>query len=207
MNVPVQRLTDAARPAPAAQSVPTASDTAASAPAPTRSAQDWVRVLARYREPDPARSAFELAISVLPFIGIWALALWALSFSYLLAFALGVFIMESSGSSRFLILVGISSVICAIAYTGGPFPLAYNGLGDVFVILFFGFVAVGMTHYVLLSDAGEMWVPNWLIPLGTGFMINNLLVVNNYRDRKTDQKVRKNTSVVLLGKNLRLIGG
>lgn len=90
MNVPVQRLTDAARPAPAAQSVPTASDTAASAPAPTRSAQDWVRLLARYREPDPARSAFELAISVLPFIGIWALALWALSFSYPLAFALGV---------------------------------------------------------------------------------------------------------------------
>lgn len=55
-----------------------------------RTAQEWVRVLARYREPDPARSAFELAISVLPFIGIWALALWALSFSYLLAFALGV---------------------------------------------------------------------------------------------------------------------
>jgi 1,4-dihydroxy-2-naphthoate octaprenyltransferase len=82
--------------------------------------------------------------------------------------------------------------------------LAYNGLGDVFVILFFGFVAVGMTHYVLLTDAGEMWVPNWLIPMGTGFMINNLLVVNNYRDRKTDQKVRKNTSVVLLGKNFGL---
>ena len=127
------------------------------------------------------------------------------SFLFLiLAFALGVFIMESSGSSRFLLLVGISSVICAIAYTGGPFPLAYNGLGDVFVILFFGFVAVGMTHYVLLTDAGEMWVPNWLIPMGTGFMINNLLVVNNYRDRKTDQKVRKNTSVVLLGKNFGL---
>ncbi|MFU8881429.1 MAG: fatty acid desaturase [Rhodobacterales bacterium] len=57
---------------------------------PTRTAQEWVRVLARYREPDPARSAFELSISVLPFIGIWALALWALSFSYVLAFVLGV---------------------------------------------------------------------------------------------------------------------
>jgi 1,4-dihydroxy-2-naphthoate octaprenyltransferase len=122
----------------------------------------------------------------------------------ILAFALGVFIMETSGSSRFLLLVGISSVICAIAYTGGPFPLAYNGLGDVFVILFFGFIAVGVTHYVLLTDAGEMWIPNWLIPMGTGFMINNLLVVNNYRDRKTDQKVNKNTSVVLLGKNFGL---
>lgn len=91
MNVPVQRLTDAARPALAATpAVPTHSETAVTPTAPERTAQDWVRVLARYREPDPARSALELAISILPFIGIWVLALWALSFSYALAFALGV---------------------------------------------------------------------------------------------------------------------
>ncbi len=122
----------------------------------------------------------------------------------LLAFALGLFIMESSGSSRFLLLVGISSVFCAIVYTGGPFPLAYNGLGDIFVILFFGFIAVGITHYVLVTDAGGQWKPDWLVPLGTGFMINNLLVVNNYRDRTTDSATRKNTSIVLLGKKFGL---
>jgi len=99
MNVPVQRLKDAARPAhaasPALSVIETASpQTAAPASveegAPARSAQDWVRVLARYREPDPARSAFEVAVSVGPFIVIWGLALWALQISHLLAFALGV---------------------------------------------------------------------------------------------------------------------
>ena len=122
--------------------------------------------------------------------------------SYILlffAFILGVFMMESSGASRWLLLIGIASVFSAIAYTGGPFPFAYNGLGDVFVILFFGFVAVCTTHYVLITDAGFFWEPNWVVPLGVGFSINNLLVLNNYRDRNTDPIVGKNTLIVLLG--------
>jgi 1,4-dihydroxy-2-naphthoate octaprenyltransferase len=118
----------------------------------------------------------------------------------LFAFALGVFMMEISGANRWLLFVGLASVLCALAYTGGPFPFAYNGLGDVFVILFFGFVAVTTTHYVLVTDTGGIWKPNWIVPLGVGFIINNLLVVNNYRDRITDKKVRKNTIIVLLGK-------
>jgi 1,4-dihydroxy-2-naphthoate octaprenyltransferase len=120
----------------------------------------------------------------------------------LFAFALGVFMMEKSGASRWLLFIGLASVLCALAYTGGPFPFAYNGLGDVFVILFFGFVAVSTTHYVLITDTGGLWKPNWVVPLGVGFIINNLLVVNNYRDRITDQKVGKNTIIVLFGKRL-----
>ena len=116
------------------------------------------------------------------------------------AFILGVFMMENSGASRWLLLIGIASVLSAIAYTGGPFPFAYNGLGDVFVILFFGFVAVCTTHYILITEAGHLWEPNWVVPLGVGFSINNLLVLNNYRDRNTDLMVGKKTLIVLLGK-------
>lgn len=122
----------------------------------------------------------------------------------LTSFLLGIFIMEYSGASHLLLLVGIGSVICAFAYTGGPIPFAYNGLGDLFVILFFGFVAVCSTHYVLVIKSNLIWIPNWLVPLGVGLQINNLLVVNNYRDYDTDKESRKNTLVVLLGRKIGL---
>ena len=121
------------------------------------------------------------------------------------AFIIGVLIMELSGASRFLLLTGICSVLCALAYTGGPFPFAYNGLGDLFVVIFFGFVSVCTTHYVLVSSTEEIWNPNWIVPLGVGFVINNLLVVNNYRDRETDKMVGKKTLVVLLGRKFGII--
>lgn len=123
----------------------------------------------------------------------------------LFAFAIGVFMMEFAGASRWLLFIGIASVLSAIAYTGGPFPFAYNGLGDIFVILFFGFVAVSTTHYVLITATGILWEPNWIVPLGTGFIINNLLVVNNYRDRITDKEVGKNTIIVLFGKRFGIV--
>lgn len=122
-----------------------------------------------------------------------------------IAFIIGVLIMEFSGASRFLLVIGTCSVMCALAYTGGPFPFAYNGLGDFFVVIFFGFVAVCTTHYVLVSSTTKIWNPNWIIPLGVGFIINNLLVVNNYRDRETDEMVGKKTIVVLLGRKFGII--
>ncbi len=122
-----------------------------------------------------------------------------------IAFILGLLIMEFSGASRFLLLIGVSSVISALAYTGGPFPFAYNGLGDFFVVIFFGFIAVCTTHYVLVTEAGFTWEPNWVVPLGVGFVINNLLVVNNYRDRDTDIMVGKKTIIVLLGKRFGIL--
>ena len=90
--------------------------------------------------------------------------------------------------------------ILGVGYTGGPFPLAYNGLGDLFVVVFFGFVAVLTTQYVVILSVDLPWQPNWILPLGVGFMINNLLVVNNYRDYQEDKKVGKRTLVVILGR-------
>ena len=122
-----------------------------------------------------------------------------------LAFGVGVVLMEISETDRRLLWVGVASVLFAIAYTGGPLPLAYNGLGDLFVILFFGLVAVGTTHYVLVAGVGQDWRPNWVVPLGIGFAVNNLLVVNNTRDCREDGKVGKNTLVVLLGRRSGLV--
>ena len=116
-----------------------------------------------------------------------------------LAFAIGVGLMEFAEANRNLLWVGLTRVLFALGYTGGPFPLAYNALGDLFVLLFFGFVAVCSTHYVLVVGVGGEWQPNWIAPLGVGFVINNLLVVNNVRDCAEDKSVGKNTLVVVLG--------
>lgn len=96
-----------------------------------------------------------------------------------------------------LLAVGVASVICAWCYTGGPYPLAYNGLGDVFVVLFFGFVAVGCTYFVQTGTISRELV---LLGLGCGLLVNNILVVNNYRDLDEDRAARKRTLVVLLGR-------
>ena len=96
-----------------------------------------------------------------------------------------------------LLAVGVASVICAWCYTGGPYPLAYNGLGDVFVVLFFGFVAVGCTYYVQVGSISRDVV---LLGLGCGLLVNNILVVNNYRDLDEDRAANKRTLVVFFGR-------
>ena len=126
-------------------------------------------------------------------------------FVFFISFVLGIYIMNSVDGSPYLILVGIFSVIFGIGYTAGPFSIAYNGMGDVFVVIFFGFVAVLSTQYVTILSVGLEWKPDWLLPLGVGFVINNLLVVNNYRDFKEDMVVGKKTLVVILGKRFGLV--
>ncbi|MFP4069197.1 MAG: 1,4-dihydroxy-2-naphthoate polyprenyltransferase [Opitutales bacterium] len=111
------------------------------------------------------------------------------------AFSLGLGLIPFGG--WWLLAVGAASVACAWLYTGGPYPLAYNGLGDVFVVLFFGLIAVGCTYYVQTgSITGEVW----LLGLGCGLLTNNILVVNNFRDVEEDRRAAKRTLVVRFGR-------
>lgn len=113
-----------------------------------------------------------------------------------LAFAVGLLLVIEGG--WWLLPIGVVSIVCAIAYTGGPYPLGYNGLGDVFVFLFFGLVAVTVTFFV---QAGH-WpgVDVWLAAAAMGAIAANILVANNYRDAETDAKAGKRTLVVRFGK-------
>lgn len=95
-----------------------------------------------------------------------------------------------------LIVVGIICVLSLLAYTAGPFPLAYNGLGDVFVLVFFGWVAVVFSFYV---QADYFPVSAFVLGTSVGLGAVNILIVNNYRDRDNDRKCNKRTSIVLLG--------
>jgi 1,4-dihydroxy-2-naphthoate polyprenyltransferase len=92
-------------------------------------------------------------------------------------------------------LVGVS-VLTAHAYTGGPFPLGYNGLGDVAVFIFFGLVPVALTYYV---ETLRLTPLVWAIALVPGFLGMAILAVNNVRDAATDARAGKRTLVVLLG--------
>ena len=97
-----------------------------------------------------------------------------------------------------MIPVGILCVLFAFLYTAGPYPLAYHGWGDILVIVFFGFVPVGCTYYVMCRD----WTWNvTLASLACGLIIDTLLMVNNYRDRDQDAKSGKKTIVVRWGAN------
>ena len=75
--------------------------------------------------------------------------------------------------------------------------MAYNGLGDVFVVLFFGFIAVCCTYFV---QVGAVTLDALIIGLGCGLLINNLLVVNNYRDLDEDLRANKRTLIVFFGR-------
>ena len=101
-----------------------------------------------------------------------------------------------------LLVVGIVSVLSGMAYTGGPFPLGYNGLGDLFVFLFFGLVAVVGTVYVNLMELPGL---AWAVALPVGALSTNILVVNNVRDRLTDRKAGKGTLVARFGRNFGII--
>lgn len=114
---------------------------------------------------------------------------------FLAAFLVGLTLLRYGGWP--LLLVGVSSIVCGYAYTGGPFPLGYNGLGDLFVFIFFGLVAVGTTYFV---QAGHPTSEVWLGAVAVGFLAANILVANNYRDVETDAKAGKRTTVVRFGK-------
>jgi 1,4-dihydroxy-2-naphthoate octaprenyltransferase len=96
-----------------------------------------------------------------------------------------------------IVLIGVLSILSAIAYTGGPWPLGYHGLGDLFVMVFFGFVAVCGTVY-----AQTLTVPAlaWPAAVSVGALATAILVVNNVRDEETDRATGKRTLAVRLGR-------
>ena len=111
------------------------------------------------------------------------------------AFVLGLGLVAWGGP--WLVAVGVASILCGIAYTGGPFPLGYHGLGDLFVFLFFGLVAVGATAYV---QTGRVTSEAVLAAVPVGLLAANILLVNNYRDAETDAAAGKRTLVVRWGR-------
>jgi 1,4-dihydroxy-2-naphthoate octaprenyltransferase len=93
-------------------------------------------------------------------------------------------------------LLAVFCILSALAYSGGPFPLASHGLGDLFVFIFFGPVAVVGTYYL---QAGMATQAAFLASLPVGFLITAILVVNNLRDIETDRRAGKNTLAVIIG--------
>ena len=115
--------------------------------------------------------------------------------SFALAVAFGIPLIARGGLP--ILLIGMLSIFCGWLYTAGPFPLGYNGLGELFVLLFFGFAAVAGTHYVLTLE----WNPLVLfIALAPGLHASALLAVNNVRDIETDRAAGKHTLAVRFGR-------
>ena len=114
--------------------------------------------------------------------------------SFGLSFVLGMYLVSIGG--WFILFLGVISILAGVAYTAGPFPLAYNGLGDIAVFIFFGFVGTVGTYYVqtLTITSMAFWSS---VPVGA--LITNILVVNNYRDREEDRSNGKNTLAVIFG--------
>jgi 1,4-dihydroxy-2-naphthoate polyprenyltransferase len=96
-----------------------------------------------------------------------------------------------------IIAVGVASIAAGVLYTGGPRPYGYAGLGEVFVFLFFGLVAVNGSYYVQLERLD--WFPFGL-SIAVGFLVTAILVVNNARDIDTDRRSDKRTLAVRLGR-------
>jgi 1,4-dihydroxy-2-naphthoate octaprenyltransferase len=94
-----------------------------------------------------------------------------------------------------VIAIGVASILAGAAYTSGPYPLAYHALGEVFVFLFFGFVAVCGTYFVEARALSSMAL---ITALPVGALASAILVVNNVRDRETDRAAGKRTLSVLL---------
>lgn len=96
-----------------------------------------------------------------------------------------------------LIWVGLFIVAGSMAYSAGPYPLAYKGFGDICVLIFYGIIPVMFTYYV---QVGSFSLLAFLVSLSVGLMSVNILVVNNYRDYAQDKANNKRTTIVIFGK-------
>lgn len=112
-----------------------------------------------------------------------------------LAVIVGLYLARVAGWP--VVVIGLASIAAAVAYTGGPLAFGYRGLGDLFVLVFFGFVAVCGTVYVQMLEVPDV---AWPAGLMVGSLTTAILVVNNVRDHETDRVVGKKTLPVLLGR-------
>lgn len=96
-----------------------------------------------------------------------------------------------------IIAVGAASILAGVLYTGGPRPYGYAGMGELFVFLFFGLVAVNGSYYVQLEQLDLL---PFVLSLPVGFLSTAILVVNNVRDIETDRRAGKRTLAVQLGR-------
>lgn len=128
--------------------------------------------------------------------------------SFGLAALLGVYLVIVGGWP--ILVIGLLSLLAGIIYTGGPWPIGYHGLGDLFVFVFFGLIAVAGTTYLHTG----LWLPSALIAaLPVSTLVTAILVVNNLRDIDTDRQAGKRTLAVMIGAQatrieyLLLVGG
>ncbi|MDO9355050.1 MAG: 1,4-dihydroxy-2-naphthoate polyprenyltransferase, partial [Solirubrobacteraceae bacterium] len=120
--------------------------------------------------------------------------LYGIWISFGIAVAFGAYLIAVAGWE--LLVIGVASIIAGVLYTGGPKPYGYAGLGEVFVFLFFGVVAVAGSAFAQLESWPAVAI---LASLPVGALASAVLVVNNVRDRETDARVGKNTLAVRLG--------
>jgi 1,4-dihydroxy-2-naphthoate octaprenyltransferase len=132
----------------------------------------------------------------------------AMYLTFALAVLVGTYLVSVGGVP--ILVVGLVSVASGVAYTGGPYPLGYHGLGDLFVFVFFGLVAVVGTYYVqaaaVLAGGVPLWLPPGTVTTGAALaslpvaaISTNILVVNNLRDRREDARTGKRTLAVRFG--------
>ena len=113
-----------------------------------------------------------------------------------LAVLAGVYLIATAGWE--LLLIGVASILAGVLYTGGPRPYGYEGLGEVFVFLFFGVVAVAGTYFAHT----ERWAwEAFVLAVPVGLLASAILVVNNVRDLETDRRAGKRTLAVRLGRD------
>jgi 1,4-dihydroxy-2-naphthoate polyprenyltransferase len=115
--------------------------------------------------------------------------------AFAVAVAAGIYLTAVAGPV--ILAVGVVSILAGVLYTGGPRPYGYEGLGEAFVFLFFGLVAVNGSYFVQVERLD--WLP-FALSLPVGFLATAILVVNNVRDIDTDRRTGKRTLAVRLGR-------
>lgn len=113
---------------------------------------------------------------------------------FFIAFMIGIYLIWRSGWP--ILIIGILSILFGLLYTSGPYPLGYTGIADIFVIVFFGPVAVGGTYYIQSLNITSSVL---LAGLSPGLISTAILTVNNLRDIKSDAESGKKTLAVRFG--------